>query len=248
MAKVLIRSLDDYQRSAVATDVSKGTDSPSFILLGLFGEAGSVLSEIKKRERDNLKAAAYIHRIVEELGDLLWYVAAAAARNDILLSEIGTQIAISHKKLISNEGHDLGFADIQSVRKVINVKPTLLLEWNLISLAESVGKLVSDHRTFLKKRDRTMLIDSFVTVLNEMIAVANRVGISLEIAAVENLRKTQNRWPRVRRPLPYFDVGFPRYEQIPRQLEVTIQEQKTPGGGYFVHQICNGINIGDRVQ
>lgn len=91
MAKVLIRSLDDYQRSAVATDVSKGTDSPSFILLGLFGEAGSVLSEIKKRERDNLKAAAYIHRIVEELGDLLWYVAAAAARNDILLSEIGVR-------------------------------------------------------------------------------------------------------------------------------------------------------------
>ena len=73
--------LDEYQALAARTDVSSSEESHRHLILGLFGEAGSVLSVIKKKLRDRSSSQEYFEQATEELGDLLWYLATAAKRS-----------------------------------------------------------------------------------------------------------------------------------------------------------------------
>lgn len=71
--------LTEYQRQAQRTDLRR-VDNPdiTFPLLGLFGETGSLLSEVKKTQRDQIAYIGYEDSVLEELGDLLWYFAAVS--------------------------------------------------------------------------------------------------------------------------------------------------------------------------
>lgn len=80
---------DDYQHKAEATDQRPGGDDSIVIpLLGLAGEAGTLLSEYKKYLRDGGSHAEYESLVSEELGDLLWYVANLASKFGLSLSEV----------------------------------------------------------------------------------------------------------------------------------------------------------------
>src|SRR5436190_22949365 len=80
---------DDYQRQAQTTDQRpEGDDSVVIPLLGLAGEAGTLLSEYKKRLRDGASHSEYEPLVAEELGDLLWYIANLASKFDLKLSDI----------------------------------------------------------------------------------------------------------------------------------------------------------------
>ena len=57
--------------------------------LGLVGEIGSVITEIKKKIRDGLKYRDFKQNLSEELGDVLWYLTTIATRNGLSLEEIG---------------------------------------------------------------------------------------------------------------------------------------------------------------
>ena len=81
--------LSEYQRLAAATDdrVPHGMDGLRVLLLGVVGEAGSAASEAKKSYRDvenprsQEEAPAWVADLIcEELGDMLWYMAAVARR------------------------------------------------------------------------------------------------------------------------------------------------------------------------
>ncbi len=80
---------DDYQYKAQATDQRpEGDDSIVIPLLGLAGEAGTLLSEYKKRLRDGKGHVAYESLVAEELGDILWYVSNLASKFGLSLSEV----------------------------------------------------------------------------------------------------------------------------------------------------------------
>jgi NTP pyrophosphatase (non-canonical NTP hydrolase) len=49
-------------------------------LLGLAGEVGSLLTEVKKHLRDGDAHRLYREQVADDLGDLLWYVAAVATK------------------------------------------------------------------------------------------------------------------------------------------------------------------------
>lgn len=84
--------LDEYQQRAQDTDQRpSGDDSVVIPLLGLAGEAGTLLSEYKKRLRDGASHAEYEPLVAEELGDLLWYIANLASKFDLSLNEIAEQ-------------------------------------------------------------------------------------------------------------------------------------------------------------
>lgn len=80
--------LDEYQQFTTRTDRNDrpGTDGLGFVLLGLFGEVGGLLSALKKKQRDKEAFTAYHDAVIEELGDALWYFANATLRAGIPLS------------------------------------------------------------------------------------------------------------------------------------------------------------------
>ncbi len=79
-----------YQLKAKETDQVPGQDEKSIIvpLLGLAGEAGSLLTEYKKHLRDGEAYRIFKERISEELGDILWYVANIATKADLNLEDV----------------------------------------------------------------------------------------------------------------------------------------------------------------
>jgi len=80
----------EYQQQALKTDQvpTKRGDGVIIPLLGLVGEAGSLLTEYKKYLRDGDAHKLFQESVAEELGDLLWYVANVASKFDLDLEEI----------------------------------------------------------------------------------------------------------------------------------------------------------------
>ena len=66
----------DYCEEAAQTDqLSRDGNHVALLATGLFGEAGSVLAELKKTVRERGAYPSYQNRLMEEIGDLLWYFA-----------------------------------------------------------------------------------------------------------------------------------------------------------------------------
>ena len=79
----------DYAAQALTTDQRSDGGSLTFPLLGLFGETGSLLSEVKKKQRDRASYIGYAGAVVEELGDVLWYLTTVAARGGHAIERAG---------------------------------------------------------------------------------------------------------------------------------------------------------------
>ncbi|MEU2026680.1 nucleoside triphosphate pyrophosphohydrolase family protein [Streptomyces sp. NPDC016469] len=79
-----------YQQAAIKTlqPPAEDTDAVLVPLLGLTGEVGSLATAYKKRLRDGPAYEQGKHQLREELGDVLWYVAAVAHRFDLDLDDI----------------------------------------------------------------------------------------------------------------------------------------------------------------
>ncbi len=72
--------LIEYSKAAKRTDQLIGKPNHALLLAaGLFGEAGSVLAELKKKKRETDAYPAYRNRLIEEIGDCLWYLARLSA-------------------------------------------------------------------------------------------------------------------------------------------------------------------------
>ena len=78
--------LSDYQQLARRTDILAG--DVHLALLGMVGEVGGLVAEYKKRARDKVGYRAFEETVHEELGDLLWYMAALANRTGLDLADI----------------------------------------------------------------------------------------------------------------------------------------------------------------
>jgi len=79
-----------YQEEALKSDQIPTNSGNGIIvpLLGLVGEAGTLLTEYKKYLRDGDAHKLFKEGVAEELGDLLWYVANVASKFELDLEEI----------------------------------------------------------------------------------------------------------------------------------------------------------------
>lgn len=217
--------LNEFAEAAENTDHFKGKDDHLRLLAaGLMGEAGSVLTELKKAERERNAYPAYRRRMVEEIGDLLWYFT----------------------RIVSTVDHDLireleGIGAETSRRDEAGALP-LFLDLGAIvgEVLAAVGKDGSgrahDMRPLLRR------------VWMVLVAVGRQAQVDLRDAAIANTRKIESRWPRpeARVYSPLFDDEFPEEEQLPRRLEVEFRERAN-GEQRVVLLRCNGINFGDRL-
>ena len=83
----------EYQREASRTDRASGASLESIMvpLLGLAGEAGSLLSEYKKWLREGERYKPFTDQVAEEIGDILWYLANIAGKAGLDLQEIAEE-------------------------------------------------------------------------------------------------------------------------------------------------------------
>jgi NTP pyrophosphatase (non-canonical NTP hydrolase) len=83
---------DEYQEGARRTALYADRDRVIYPALGLASEAGEVAGKIKKvlRDLDGDFASAPLDAIKDELGDVLWYVAALAGDLGLSLDDIAT--------------------------------------------------------------------------------------------------------------------------------------------------------------
>ncbi len=241
--------LNEFQRYTRSTDQNRrtGTEGLHLPILGIFGEIGGLVSELKKKQRDADSYVAYTDSVLEEFGDVLWYFANIADRANLDLSVLAQRMFRTAEDWDEVESHEFGtFDDIQSKREHVGPVSNAQFERGIINLAAKSGTLLQDLSSGAIEQNRDVLSVDLVEIFRAIIRAADDADISIEKAALGNIRKTWSRWSdRKIYPEP-FDVNFPREEQLPRALTVIIEEKQI-GTKLFVLQHANGINIGDRL-
>lgn len=85
---------NEYQEKAKQTIQKSASDdkfSTIVPFLGIIGEIGSVLSQLKIKLRDGDSYKVYKKKLGEELGDVLWYVSTIATQNGLVLDEVANK-------------------------------------------------------------------------------------------------------------------------------------------------------------
>ncbi len=95
--------LNEYQREAQKTSIYPASAKIIYPALGLAGEAGEVANQVKKIIRDDRGQLTDDRKkkIIDELGDVLWYCAAVASDLGINLDEV----VIANLKKLSDRGN-----------------------------------------------------------------------------------------------------------------------------------------------
>jgi NTP pyrophosphatase (non-canonical NTP hydrolase) len=231
-------ALDAYQDEAKKTDrKGKDVDIP---FLGLFGEVGSLVSEVKKKQRDSTSYVGYAETVEDELGDVLWYLTAIASRAGVSLS----QVAASPTDQVGTGNKHFTFADLQAQGMLPLQHPSAGFEATLIELGICTGRILDAHRSKQFAGDGQILL--LGNIFHRLVRAADEAHVQLATAAQKNLEKTQDRWPETKAYPSLFDVKFVQEEQLPRSLVVDLFERQVNGKTYVI-QRCGDVLIGDRV-
>lgn len=214
------------------TDQLPGDDLQP-VLLGLFGEVGSIMATAKKFHREKEAYAGYRHAVEEEFGDALWYFTALCRRLNVRVDEILAAAASGEGYASSVAANDLVDSPISRVATPLaapELDPALLQLGEAAVGLFAIRDLQTDSRSGL-----TAFADRYLRALN-----AARVTFA-EVVRM-NLGKTVGRFlsPDYQH-LPDFDRDFMPEEQLPRKFEITI-DQRASGRSYLR---MNGVFIGD---
>src|SRR5258705_4711445 len=88
-------TMTQYQEFTRQTDQNKKKGYAGLMLpfLGIYGEVGSLLSELKKKQRDADSYVGYAESVMEELGDVLWYFTNIADRAGLTVDIISQRMS-----------------------------------------------------------------------------------------------------------------------------------------------------------
>src|SRR5215469_7394159 len=234
----------EYQQIAESTDQNRGTSDSgmSFYLLGLFGETGSLLAELKKKRRDERAYSDYRAGVLEEFGDVLWYLTNAISRTGSTLAALARETDGSatdgQESLQESEEHSItANTDISSAE----------FERLLISLGGQAGVVLRDFEAGVFESDPRLFQKRLGDFYGVLYRKAKAGRVDLHDAAAMNARKIRDRWPGAdAKRTPLFDDRFDVEEQIPREIDMFFIEKQIDGKSYVI-QKCNGIKIGDRL-
>ncbi len=231
-----------YQKLALETDRLKAAGNPLDLpMLGFVGEAGGLLSAVKKRKRDDIPTAAYGSAVKEELGDFLWYLAVLSSRADISLESIFAQ---AMSKPWTGKA-PMRFTDAQALHLRAREAPIDRLIALLISMAGDLGTVMTLYARSPRTCDPAKLEAGLVCVARSLMRAASAASVKVQEAAHLQLLKAQDRWPGANPAYPaLIDAGADPNEQLPRELVVRIEERVVRNKKY-VFQSCRTINIGD---
>lgn len=225
-----------FEGHAAKTDQLDDRDLDTAVL-GLVGEVGSLVSALKKKRRDTDGFFGYHEAVVEELGDVLWYISAIARRGGTSLSEVMARAA-GH----AGDASTIRFADLTAGGPA---RPGAF-EASLLALAGEAGDLAKRFAIGAYHDNPDALRGDLIKFVRPLAEAAAATEVDLDGAAAKNIEKREDRWPTERRFPPPKDDGLHVDEQLPRKMRVLIYEREVNGTN-FVFQKSGGILLGDRL-
>lgn len=219
-----------YAQDAALTDefdTKKRAEHLELLTLGLVGEVGSVLAEVKKKRRDEATYPAYESAVYEELGDCLWY---------------SFRLAQLHKLKI-------GLNPFAGPAGISNRRDACLA---LARLAGDIASAEAERRPL----DGTMRRFWRGLRDVASVAGSPKKPLSLKQAALKNMDKRADHYPLKKHYPKPFDQSSDFFEQLPRRMMIDFIEiskhanKKAPktGGRKLVVLRYKGVNIGNKVR
>ena len=206
--------LRGYTRDITPTDMLP-PDSLHPVLLGLFGEVGSVMSVAKKHRREREAYPEHQRAAEEEFGDVLWYLVTLCRRLGIDAETVFPKTANGILVTAPNQQSE--------DQAILNLGKTAaaLLDVDILS-------------------ERTCgLLRAFA---NDYVQALRAKGMNLSEVVAMNTSKVCSRFVDPDRScLPTFDEAFPSEERLPLHFEIEIVQRKS-GQSYMQ---WNGVFIGD---
>ncbi len=224
--------LSDYLKQAATTDRFTDADLQP-ILLGLFGEVGSIMAAAKKHHREKDAYVGYQRAVEEEFGDALWYLTALCRRLGWSIDEILARTTENGSYKSAVAASDLLSSPLSEVS---SVKTLLPLDATLIKLGEAAADLLSISGPDESARAR------LVTFADRYLHALQAAGVSFASAVRINLAKVRGRFLAPdHAALPTFDSAFSVDEQLPSEFEIIVRQRAS---GRSCLQ-WNGVFIGD---
>lgn len=222
--------LQEYERLIVKTD-RFSLEEINPILLGLYGEVGSIMAASKKYRREKKAYPSYKAAVEEEFGDALWYFSALCRRLNVELAEVF--YAASNKidiKIISANDQENAL-----ISHIITSTQAEGLDSALIELGYITAQLLKIEK------ESSNVLEELIHFACLYLQAIQSTGLSFAKVVNGNLIKTLGRFAIPGKDsLPDFDASFPEEEQLPRHFEIHITQRKS-GQSYLR---WNGVFIG----
>jgi hypothetical protein len=211
--------LTDYMSQVEPTD-RLPLDDLQPVLLGLFGEVGSIMATAKKFHREGDAYAGYRHAVEEEFGDALWYFTALCRRLSVRVDEILADPP-------SEDSHTDSVATPLAVPE---------LDSTLLQLGEATAGL------FVVRGSASSAPPTLAAFGDSYRRALKASRLSFTEVVRKNVVKTRGRFLNPdRASLPTFDEHFLVEEQLPNHFEITIDQRN--GGRSYLR--WHGVFIGD---
>jgi len=243
-------------------------------ILGLAGEIGSLLAELKKRVREPNRAADTGNNLIaEELGDITWYAVTIARRakldfprNVLLANLIRTQstpalyvpdfgmAGLRHRKTHIRPlmGAVATFGSYQR-KSAISARLGHHDEAALIPYLARIWKnsgeildIVDPTTPTFSKSEQRKIAQALGDVMWYVAGFASLYDLNLDVVAQINAQKAQSMFMpvRERRPTPLHDDDDKALEQFPRRFNVDF----VPADNETAVMLINGMRLGDPLK
>ncbi len=203
------------------------------VLMGLFGEVGSIMAIAKKLRREKEAYAGYQYAVEEEFGDALWYFTALCRRLGVGVDSIFSDAA-------NNGGYDkiIAATDLLDgpVSHVSSFSALPALAKTFLNLGEAAAALLG-----IKSMDE-QTHDLLRVFSDRYLQALQAAHVSFSKIVHINIKKARGRFldPNTLL-LPTFDSDFLDEERLPNNFEISITQRKS-GRSYLR---WNGVFIGD---
>ena len=232
-------NLTRHQKMVEKTDrFSKQDVQP--ILLGLFGEVGSIMSAIKKLQREAKAFDGYKKQVVEEFGDAFWYLSALSMRLDESMESLIFNVC--------NE-HNISIGSISPVDSDKPITLPALGEGNrygseLINIGNATAALLesSGHSASEQKRLIKTFLRSFFLLMAEC-------GVCFNHVLDTNTEKVDFRFGNMpNHRLPAFDDAFPEHEQLPAEFRIEVRQRDNGRVYTTMNEVLIGNALTDNIS
>ena len=201
------------------------------VLMGLYGEVGSVMAPAKKLHREKEVYTGYQLAAEEEFGDVLWYFATLARRLGHQLPDVLSRAAKDYTKTVAASDTPAG-----PIVYVVSASALTELDDALLELGRAATELLALVSDSSRAEE---LLDAFARSYLQALQ-ASRLTFSRVVN--RNIAKTRGRFLEPdREALPVFDSEFGDDERLPSRFEIHIKQRKS-GRSYLQ---WNGVFIGN---